>query len=186
MKWGYPIACKIWSLSRVKGDIDIDPARLNNYTVHLSHINTCVFYMYRRYRISNNYVLWTDRTTSNRNNRLKSEMTTLGPACRLLGFKKMSDICLFTHFVSSTTMIFNSFYATVICISDPLGAMDTGDIVGLKCWGLTSDASGLCRRCARVFIFRYNSLYGLVSSIFRCLNSILNAHNCQFLNVKSL
>ena len=32
-------------------------------------------------------------------------------------------------------MIFNSFYATVICISDPLGTMDTGDIVGLKCRG---------------------------------------------------
>ena len=49
------------------------------------------FYMYRRYRISNNYVLLTDLTTSNRNNRLESEMTTLGPACRLLGFIKMSD-----------------------------------------------------------------------------------------------
>ena len=83
-------------------------------------------------------------------------------------------------------MIFNSFHATVICISDPLGAMDTGDIVGLKCRGLTSDASGQCRRCARVFIFRYNSLYGLIISYFRCLNSILNAHNCQFLNFKSL
>ena len=66
--------------------------------------------------------------TSNRNNRLKSEMTTLGPACRLLGFKKMSEFFnLFTHFVSAQTMIFNSFYATVICISYPLGAMDTGD-----------------------------------------------------------
>ena len=83
-------------------------------------------------------------------------------------------------------MIFNSFYATVICISDPIGAMDTGDIVGLKCQGLTSDALGQCRRCARVFIFSYNSLYGLVSSCFRCLNSILNAHNGQFLNFKSL
>ena len=39
-------------------------------------------------------------------------------------------------------MIFSSFYAIVICISDPLGAMDTGDIVGLKCRGFTSDASG--------------------------------------------
>ena len=29
-------------------------------------------------------------------------------------------------------MIFNSLYATVICISDPLGAMDTGDIGGLS------------------------------------------------------
>ena len=75
----------------MEGDIDIDPAKQNNYTVHLSHINTCAFYMYRRYRISNNYVLLADMTTSNRNNRLKSEMTTLGPACRLLGFKKMSD-----------------------------------------------------------------------------------------------
>ena len=187
MKWGYPIACKIWSLSRVEADIDIHPAKQNYYTVHLSHINTCVFYMYRRYRISNNDVLLTVMTTSNRNNRLKSEMTTLGPACRLLGFKKMSDFfCLFTHFVSAQTMIFNSFYATVICSSYPLGAMDTGDIVGLKCPGLTSDALWQCRRCVRLFIFRYNSLYGLVSSCFRCLDSILNAHNCQFLNSKSL
>ena len=44
VKWGYPIACKIWSLSRVEGDIDIDPAKQNNYAVHLSHINTCVFF----------------------------------------------------------------------------------------------------------------------------------------------
>ena len=95
---GVPNCMQNWSLSRVDGDIDIDPAKQNNYTVHLSHINTCVFYMYRRYRISNNYVLLADMTTSNRNNRLKSEMTTLGPACRLLGFKKMSDFsaCLLT------------------------------------------------------------------------------------------
>ena len=94
----YPIPCKIWSLSRVEGDIDIDLAKQNNYTVHLSHIDTCVFYMYRRYRISDNYVLLADMTTSIRNNRLKSEMTTLGPACRLLGFNKMSDFsaCLLT------------------------------------------------------------------------------------------
>ena len=126
--------------------------------------------MYRRCRISNNYVLLADMTTFNRNNRLKSEMTTLGPACRLLGFKKMSDFsaCLLTS--SLLKHDFNSFYVTVVCISDPLGAMDTMDIVGLKCRGLTSDASGQCRRCARVFIFRYNSLYGLVSSCFRCLN----------------
>ena len=63
-------------------------------------------------------------------------------------------------------MILNSFYATVICISDPLGAMNTGDIVGLKCRGLTSDASGQCRRCARVFIFRYNSLDGWLALVF--------------------
>ena len=31
----------------------------------------------------------TDKTIPNRNNRLKSEMTTLGPTCRLLGFIKM-------------------------------------------------------------------------------------------------
>ena len=76
----------------------MDPAKQNNYSVLLSHINTCVFYMYRRYRISNNYVLLVDMTTSNRNNRLKSEMTTLGPACRLLGFMKMSyfSTCLLT------------------------------------------------------------------------------------------
>ena len=187
MKWGYPIACKIWSLSRVEGDIGIHPAKQNYHTVHLSHINTCVFHMYRRYRISNNFVLLAVMTTSNRNNRLKSEMTTLGPACRLLGFKKMIEFfCLFTHFVSAQTIIFNSFYATVICISYLLGAMNTVDIVGLKCRDLTSDASGQFRRCARVFIFRYSSLYGLVSSCFRCLDSILNAHNCQFLNSKSL
>ena len=33
----------------------------------------------------------TDKTIPNRNNRLKSEMTTLGPTCRLLGFIKMGD-----------------------------------------------------------------------------------------------
>ena len=142
--------------------------------------------MYRRYRISNNHVLLADTTTSYRNNRLKSDLTTLGPSCRLLGLK-MSDFsaCLLTLSLL-ITLIFNSFYATVICISDPLGAMDTGDIVELKCRGLTSDASGQCRRYARVFMFCYNSLYGLVSSCFRCLNSILNAHNCQFLIFKSL
>ena len=43
LKWGYPIACKIGSLSRVEGDIDIDPAKQNYYSVQLSHINTCVF-----------------------------------------------------------------------------------------------------------------------------------------------
>ena len=90
--------CMQRSLSRVEGDIDNDPAKQNNYTIHLSHKNTCVFYMYRRYRISNNDVLLADMTASNRNNRLKSEMTTLGPASRLLGFKKMSDFsaCLLT------------------------------------------------------------------------------------------
>ena len=51
-------------------------------------------------------------------------------------------------------MIFNSFHAIDICISDPLGAMDTGDKVGLKCGGLTSDVSGQCHRCAKIFIFR--------------------------------
>ena len=95
---GVPIACKIWSLSRVEGDIDIGPAKQKNYTVHLYLINTCVFNMYRRYRISNNNVLLADIATSYRNDRFKSEMTTLGPACRLLGFKKMSDFsaCLLT------------------------------------------------------------------------------------------
>ena len=130
LKWGYPIACKIRSLSRVEGDIDIDPAKQNNYTVHLSHINTCVFYMYRRYRINNNYVFLADMTTSNRKNRLKSEMTTLGPACPLLGFKKMSDFLPVYSPRLFYNNDFNSFYATVICISAPLGAMDTGDIVG--------------------------------------------------------
>ena len=77
-------------------------------------------------------------------------------------------------------MIFNSFYATVTCMYDPLGAMDTEDIVGLKWPGLTSDASGQCRRCAMVFFFRYNSMNDLVSYCFRCLNSIFTAHNCQF------
>ena len=33
----------------------------------------------------------TDKTIPNRNNRLKSEMTTLGPTCRLLGFIKKGD-----------------------------------------------------------------------------------------------
>ena len=49
------------------------------------------FYMCRRYRISNNHIPLTDKTIPNRNNRLKSEMTTLGPTCRLLGFIKMGD-----------------------------------------------------------------------------------------------
>ena len=49
------------------------------------------FYMFRRYRISNNYIPMTDKAIPNRNNRLKSEMTTLGPTCRLLGFIKMGD-----------------------------------------------------------------------------------------------
>ena len=40
MKWGYPIACKIWNLSRDKGDIDIHAAKRNSYAVHLFHINT--------------------------------------------------------------------------------------------------------------------------------------------------
>ena len=61
---------------------------LNSTSVPHKHMR---FYMYIRYRICNNYVLLTDLTTSNRNNRLESEMTTLGPACRLLGFIKMSD-----------------------------------------------------------------------------------------------
>ena len=52
--------------------------------------------------------------------------------------------------------------------------------------GLTSDDLGQCHRCARVFIFGYNSLYDLVSSYFRYLDSILNAHNCHCLNFKSL
>ena len=85
------MACKIWSLSRAEGDIDIDPAKRNYYTVHLFHINVCIFYMYRKYQISNKYIPMTDKTIPNRINRLKSEMTTLGPTCRLLGFIKMGD-----------------------------------------------------------------------------------------------
>ena len=38
-----PIVCKIGSLSRAEGDIDIDLAKRNYYTVHLFHINTCIF-----------------------------------------------------------------------------------------------------------------------------------------------
>ena len=49
------------------------------------------FYMYRRYKISYNHISLTDKTIPNRNNRLKSEMTTLGPTCRLLGFIKVGD-----------------------------------------------------------------------------------------------
>ena len=33
----------------------------------------------------------TDKSIPIRNNRMKSEMTTLGPTCRLLGFIKMGD-----------------------------------------------------------------------------------------------
>ena len=40
---GVPIVCKIGSLSRAEGDIDIDPAKRNYYTTHLFHINTCIF-----------------------------------------------------------------------------------------------------------------------------------------------
>ena len=40
---GYPFVCIIGSLSRAEGDIDIDPAKRNYYTVHLFHINTCIF-----------------------------------------------------------------------------------------------------------------------------------------------
>ena len=31
------------SMSRAEGDIDIDPAKRNYYTVHLFHMNTCIF-----------------------------------------------------------------------------------------------------------------------------------------------
>ena len=36
------MVCQIGSLSRAEGDIDIDPAK-QKYTVHLFHINTCIF-----------------------------------------------------------------------------------------------------------------------------------------------
>ena len=68
------------------------------------------FYMYRRYRISNNYIPMTDKTIPNRNNRLKSEMTTLGPTCRLLGFIKMGDFFPYFVCVETTTL-------TVLCTS---------------------------------------------------------------------
>ena len=40
---GVPNCMQIGSLPRVEGDTDIDPVKQNYYTVHLSHINTCVF-----------------------------------------------------------------------------------------------------------------------------------------------
>ena len=63
--------------------------------------------------------------------------------------------------------------------------MYAGDIVGLKCWGLTSDESRQCRICAGV---SYSTIIPCTQSgklLFRCLDSILNTHNCQFLNFKS-
>ena len=67
------------------------------------------FYMYRRYRISNNCIPMTDKTIPKRNNRLKSEMTTLGPTCRLLGFIFFRFFSLFTHFVCVNTTTLNRF-----------------------------------------------------------------------------
>ena len=70
------------------------------YSSYVSHKHLH-FYMYRRYQISNKYTLFTEKTISNKNNRLKSEMTTLGPTCRLLGFIKMGGFspCLLTSSV---------------------------------------------------------------------------------------
>ena len=109
--------------------------------------------MYRRYQISNKNIPLSDKTISNRNNTLKSEMTTLGLTCRLLGFIKMSDFfSLFTHFVCVKTTTFSSFYASIFRIIRSLGTMYSGDIAGLMCWGLTSDEVCQCRRCARVSV----------------------------------
>ena len=63
--------------------------------------------------------------------------------------------------------------------------MYAGDIVRLKCQGLTSDESWQCRRCAGV---SYSTIIACTQSgklLFSCLNSILNTHNCQFLNFRS-
>ena len=78
----------------------------------------------------------TDKTISNRNNRLKSEMTSLGPTCRLLGFIRMGDYSPYLLISSALNNDFNSFYAPVFRISRSLGIhVCTGDIVGLKCRG---------------------------------------------------
>ena len=45
-------------------------------------------------------------------------------------------------------------FTSVICVSRPLGAGDTGDIAGLNCQDLTADESRQCRRCAGVLISR--------------------------------
>ena len=86
MKLGYPIVCKIGSLSRAEGNIDIDSTKRNYYTVHLFHIHSCIFTCTEDIELA-----ITDKTISKRNNWLKSEMTTLGPTCRLFGFIKMDD-----------------------------------------------------------------------------------------------
>ena len=94
------------------------------------------FYMYRRYLISNNYIPMTDKTIPNRNNRLKSEMTTLCPTCRLLGFIKIGDFFPVNSLRLCWNNDFNSFYAPVFRIPPPgAGGMFTGDIAGLKCRG---------------------------------------------------
>ena len=61
-----------------------------------------------------------DKTISNRNNRLKSEMTTLGPTCRLLGFIKMGDFAPCLLISSALNNDFNSFYTPVFRISRSL------------------------------------------------------------------
>ena len=40
---GDPIVCEIGSLLKAEGDIDIDLAKRNYFSVHLFHINTCFF-----------------------------------------------------------------------------------------------------------------------------------------------
>ena len=48
----------------------------------------------------------------------------------------------------------NEYNAPVISNPGPYGAVDSGDIAGLKCRDLTSDEFRQCRRCTGVLISR--------------------------------
>ena len=85
-KWGYQIVCKIGSLSSAEGDIDIEITIL-----YICFTLTLAFLHVQRISKAIITLHMTDKTTPNRHNRLKSEMTTLGPTCRLLGFIKMGN-----------------------------------------------------------------------------------------------
>ena len=61
----------------------------------------------------------TDKTIPNRNKWLKSEMTTLGPTCRLLGFIKMGD---FSPPVNVETTTLTRFMHQPFVYPPPLGA----------------------------------------------------------------
>ena len=62
--------------------------------------------------------------------------------------------------------------------------MYNGDIEGLKCMGLTSDESWQKHRCAGVLFSTIIACTQSGKLLFSCLDSILDAHKCQFLNFK--